>query len=287
MTAPDSQITITPGATPSAVYNQGTNTWMITLPTGFSGNGLLAAVPVVDTNGAPQGGQGTGPTWSGTVTTPVSGVSINWQWAAAVYPASSGFPTTPAGYNLIGVSPLDGFVGSDHAGTPENYKTHVIGGATDGGGSNYTGSLSGTQTLMCGGGSPPPPATTPLTPGAWFSSPNYEPLTTSLLAQHPQDLGGYVVSTYSQALAIFAAMNCGASTNEGAVGCLAGHLLAAELNVGKRSSGADLCVNGDQPSERLADHCWLHRSDRDLHVDGVAEVDGHQPEQHAQRLRHR
>lgn len=149
VTPPNSQITFVAGATPSATYNQATNTWMITLPTSFSGNGLLAAVPVIDTNGAPRGGNGTGPTWSGSITSSTPAVSINWQWAAAVYPASSGFPTTPAGYNLIGASPLDGFVGSDHAGTPENFKTHVIGGATGGGASNYTGSLSGTQTLTC------------------------------------------------------------------------------------------------------------------------------------------
>jgi hypothetical protein len=33
---------------------------------------------------------------------------------------------------------------SDHAGTPENFKPFVIGGARGGGGSNYTGLYSGT-----------------------------------------------------------------------------------------------------------------------------------------------
>jgi hypothetical protein len=32
----------------------------------------------------------------------------------------------------------------DHAGTPESFKPYVIGGAMGGGGSNYTGSYSGT-----------------------------------------------------------------------------------------------------------------------------------------------
>jgi hypothetical protein len=32
---------------------------------------------------------------------------------------------------------------SDHAGTPENFKEFVIGGARGGGGSNWTGSWSG------------------------------------------------------------------------------------------------------------------------------------------------
>ena len=42
---------------------------------------------------------------------------------------------------------------SDHAGTPANFKSNamngvtVIGGATGGGGSNYTGGYSGTVTV--------------------------------------------------------------------------------------------------------------------------------------------
>lgn len=144
---PNSTITIAQGATPSAHYDPITNTWMITLPLVHAGNGLLAAVPVVDTNGAPNGRPSSGPTWSGTISSSVGATSISWQWAAAQYPST--FPHTPAGYNLIGVSPMDGFVGSDHAGTPENFKTQVIPGGTGGGGSNYTGSYSGTQTLTC------------------------------------------------------------------------------------------------------------------------------------------
>jgi hypothetical protein len=48
---------------------------------------------------------------------------------------------------------------SDHAGTPEYFQTYVIGGATGGGGSNFTGSYSATAAVtpvlgnMMGGGS--------------------------------------------------------------------------------------------------------------------------------------
>jgi hypothetical protein len=38
---------------------------------------------------------------------------------------------------------------SDQAGTPENFKQFVIGGARGGGGSNYTGSYSGTAAVNC------------------------------------------------------------------------------------------------------------------------------------------
>jgi hypothetical protein len=57
-------------------------------------------------------------------------------------------------YTALGVKPVDDndasiYHNSDHAGTPENYKQNVIGGARGGGGSNYTGSYSGTGGITC------------------------------------------------------------------------------------------------------------------------------------------
>lgn len=66
----------------------------------------------------------------------------------------------------------------------------------------------------------------PLTPGFWK---NHQAATSALL---PQSLGGYSVTTFSQASAVFKQMNCG---KDGAFGCLAGHLLAAELNVANQA----------------------------------------------------
>jgi hypothetical protein len=68
---------------------------------------------------------------------------VNWQWAASVYTSFS------SDYNDLGVKPVDDnkaseWQNSDHAGTPENYKSFVVGGATGGGGANYTGSYSAT-----------------------------------------------------------------------------------------------------------------------------------------------
>jgi hypothetical protein len=68
------------------------------------------------------------------------------------------------------------------------------------------------------------------TPGYWK---NHEAATTALL---PQTLGGYTVSTFAQALAIFDAMKC-----SDAVNCLAGHLLAAQLDV---ANGSSTCIAG-------------------------------------------
>ena len=53
-------------------------------------------------------------------------------------------------------------------------------------------------------------------------------------------LGSYSVNTFAKATAVFDAMNCGASTDQSAAGCLAGHLLAAKLNV---KNGSDNCIN--------------------------------------------
>lgn len=69
---------------------------------------------------------------------------MQWQWAAAVYTN-----TFSNNNNAIGVKPVDDtkasqYKNSDHAGTPENYKQYVTGGATGGGGSNWTGGYSGT-----------------------------------------------------------------------------------------------------------------------------------------------
>jgi len=64
-----------------------------------------------------------------------------------------------------------------------------------------------------------------LTPGFWKT---HAAATTALL---PQTLGNETVSTFAQAFAVFDAMKCNAPAN-----CLAGHLLAAELDVASRAS---------------------------------------------------
>jgi hypothetical protein len=71
---------------------------------------------------------------------------------------------------------------------------------------------------------------TRFTPGYWK---NHQAATTKLL---PQPLGNYTVSTFAQASAVFDAMKC-----SDAVNCLAGHLLAAELDV---ANGSSICISG-------------------------------------------
>jgi hypothetical protein len=87
-------------------------------------------------------------TWSGTISIDTPGVTVNWQWAAAVYPN----PHFSLDYNAIGIKPVDDkvknpYLNADHAGTPEAFKQFVIGWATGGGGRNYTGGLGPTKKV--------------------------------------------------------------------------------------------------------------------------------------------
>jgi hypothetical protein len=120
--------------------------WVTTVPLGgLSGNVFLDGVafqaPAPD--GFPGGIKQV--TWQGMFFSLTPGLKVQWQWAAAVYHN----PDFGTDYNALGVKPVDDndasvYLNSDHAGTPENFKPYVIGGARGGGGSNFTGSLSAT-----------------------------------------------------------------------------------------------------------------------------------------------
>ncbi|HLJ88513.1 MAG TPA: hypothetical protein VKZ53_16960 [Candidatus Angelobacter sp.] len=97
--------------------------------------------------------------WCGVFSSSAAGITVNWQWAAAVYRSFS------LDNNVLAVKPVDdnrasADQNSDHAGTPESFKDFVVGGARGGGGSNFTGSYSGTassgamQNRGTGGGGP-------------------------------------------------------------------------------------------------------------------------------------
>src|SRR4029450_9458772 len=69
-----------------------------------------------------------------------------------------------------------------------------------------------------------------LTPGYWKT---HRAQTTALL---PITLGNYTVSTFAKATSVFDSMNCRRPAANGAIGCLAGHLLATKLNLKNMSS---------------------------------------------------
>jgi len=150
LTVPDSEITFSTSTTLATTSFEVLSKeigsplgWDTDLPfSGLAGNDFLAAVTFkVPASGLPGGIKNV--IWQATFSSNTSGLTVNWQWGAAVY---TNFGTD---YNSLGVKPVDDnkasqYKNSDHAGTSENFKSFVIGGATGGGGSNFTGSYSGT-----------------------------------------------------------------------------------------------------------------------------------------------
>jgi hypothetical protein len=127
-------------------FDVGTGEWRTTVPVGYAGNVFLSGVGLDAGSGLPGGINPV--TWNATVSTSVPGLGFHWKWAAAVYTTFTSDP------NAIGVKPVDSntlsiYANSDHAGTPEAFKASVVGGARGGGGSNFTGSYSGTGSATC------------------------------------------------------------------------------------------------------------------------------------------
>jgi hypothetical protein len=142
LAVPDAAITFSPTATTATTtFDVGSNSWTTTVPSNPGGNVFLAGLGLPVPNGLRGGINPV--TWTATFQTDTSGVSVNWQWAAAVYTSFS------TDYPSLNVKPVDSnqlsvYKNSDHAGTPEAFKSSVVGGARGGGGSNWTGSYSGT-----------------------------------------------------------------------------------------------------------------------------------------------
>ncbi|GEM_PF-1143144 len=136
---PATEVTFSSASCASVLFASGA--WGVDVP--FSGSdeifigGFVLPLPA----GLPGGIKNV--TWSGTLASTVAGASMNWKWGAAVYT----YPL-PSDYNALDVKPTHTnaclYNKSDHAGTPEAFKNFVIGGARGGGGSNFTGSWSGT-----------------------------------------------------------------------------------------------------------------------------------------------
>jgi len=156
---PSSFVTFSPSVSlATTVFSNGQ--WITMLPiSGLAGNVFFDGVAMQAPS--PNGFRGgiNPVTWQGTFFSTTPGLTVKWQWAAAVYD-NVAFGTD---YTQLGVKPVDDnqastYQNSDHAGTPENFKGYVVGGARGGGGSNFTGSYSGTAATtptpgsMTGGG---------------------------------------------------------------------------------------------------------------------------------------
>jgi len=133
--APASSVTFSPTATlATPTYNTSTGGWVTTVPSSIGGKAFWAGVAIpVPAGGLPGGVKPV--TWNGNISSNVHGLSVHWQWGAAVYTSFS------TDYTALGVDAADG---GHEAGTPENFTQYVTGGAHGGGGSNYTGGWSAT-----------------------------------------------------------------------------------------------------------------------------------------------
>jgi hypothetical protein len=152
---PNAQITFSPSATcATTTFDLTTNTWMTTVPINAGDEVFLSGVAFpVPAGFAKVNGQVKNPVvWQGTFgTNNTPGVNIQWKWGAAVY--GTCFSSAATNYNSLDVKPTHqnacNLNNGDHAGTPENtqYQQCVTGGAGGGGGSNFTGSWSGTLSV--------------------------------------------------------------------------------------------------------------------------------------------
>jgi SdrD B-like domain len=143
---PSAMITISSSATcASTTFNQAMNRWETVVPLSQASQDVfLAGVAFTVPAGFVSGINPV--TWTaGSFSTDRPSVTATWKWGAAVY---TNFTTD---YSAVGVKPAEGntclYLNADHAGTPENFKPFVTGGARGGGGSNFTGSWSGTVSF--------------------------------------------------------------------------------------------------------------------------------------------
>src|SRR5579871_729629 len=150
---PDSVISLSSSTTTAtASFDDVNNEWDINLPTNFPGNAFMGGGVV----GVPVNLPGNikNVTWTGDFTSGTSGLTVNWQWGAAVY---TNFGND---YNLDNIMPLGGpgpggpgpggpgrggpgpggpgpgSSSGDPAGTPEAYKSFNVTATTGNGGNN-------------------------------------------------------------------------------------------------------------------------------------------------------
>jgi hypothetical protein len=147
---PNTQITFSPSASCAmTTFDSMSNTWMTTVPLAGTDDIFLAGLAIrVPPGFANVNGKVSGPVvWTGTFGATIPGVNIQWKWGAAVYAcADSGYiQFAPKASHQNACNQNNG----DQAGTPEdpNEKQCVVGGGTGGGGSNWTGSWSGTLSV--------------------------------------------------------------------------------------------------------------------------------------------
>lgn len=156
---PDTTVTFT-GLATRATTRFSADGWLVTTPPVFNGNvfvggaglrapgpggllgGLLGGLGLA--GGFPGGIRNV--TWRANFTADTPGLTVSWQWGAAVYTNFN------AAYSALEVKAVDdprvdATANSDRAGTPENYKGWLTAGARGNGWANYTGTYTAAATV--------------------------------------------------------------------------------------------------------------------------------------------
>jgi hypothetical protein len=156
---PNTTVTFTSLAT-RATTSYTSDGWLITAPPVFDGNvfiggaglkapsgggligGLLGGLGLA--GGFPGGIKNV--TWRANFTADTPGLTVTWQWGAAVY---TNFNTSlgALGVKAVDDPQADHYGNSDRAGTPESYKLYLTGGARGNGFGNYTGTYTGAASV--------------------------------------------------------------------------------------------------------------------------------------------
>jgi hypothetical protein len=154
LAVPNAKITFSPSAScTSTTFDSVTNTWMTTVPVSGDDEVFLTGLAwPVPSGGLPAGANPVN--FSGTYSseTKTAGLSIQMKWSVAAYSQLT------TNYNALQVKAghhtACGENNGDHAGTPEGvdntntpWKHYLVGGPRGGGGSNFTGSWSGTLSI--------------------------------------------------------------------------------------------------------------------------------------------
>ena len=142
----DAAVTFSPAATTATTtFDPVANQWVTVVPAKYSGTVFLSGLVFQVPGNLP--GNINPVTWQGQFRSDRPGVSVKWQWGAAVYGPTFGTDGNALGVKPVADSSLSQYKNGDRAGTPENFKLLMTSGGC-GGGTNYTGICSPSVTVL-------------------------------------------------------------------------------------------------------------------------------------------
>ena len=150
---PDGIIIATNGVTtPTTTFSTAANLWTTLVPLAYSSSDIFISGGIIPSSTGYTAGSGKQSVLTGKFVSDISGFSSQWFYGLACYrPAFT--------YATIGT--VDAIAQNGvQAGTPVTQQSGLVAGGSGGGGANYTGSYSATDTYAaCGDILPPPPVT--------------------------------------------------------------------------------------------------------------------------------